>query len=257
MIEHRIVEEWARRLRAAELTGEPLALVTEEHPDLAWNDARAIARARDALRRADGDEQIGYKLGWTSEPMRLALGISQPNWGTLWRSQMSGAQFSLDRLWHPKVEPELVYRTMEPLSGSDVDETQIRNACDGWALGLEFVHPRFATFRFTWLDNTADNSSGERVVVGEFGDLDIDPAEVAVTFTGTEVRDGVGASAMASPISAVTWLVRSLASEGLGLATGDLVFTGGLAAPFDVTPGATYRLESDSLEPVAVTATPG
>ncbi len=224
----------ARELRESEHGGDATPLFTGRYPGFDWEDARAIARARDRLRLDDGEELIGYKLGWTSAPMREALGIDRPNWGTLWASQIVDGTLDLSRYRHPKVEPELVYR-------------------DGqWALGLEIVDPRFPSFDFDWLDNTADNSSCAGVVTGEFVALDLDPASMEIEFTdGTEIRQGVGAAAMGTPDEAVFWLQRSLAEEGTTLGDGEIVFTGGLAAPFDIQPGHTYILTSPSLPAVA------
>lgn len=41
---------------------------------------------------------------------------------------------------------------------------------------------------------------------------------------------------MGSPVDAVHWLVGALAEEGQQLRAGQIVFTGGLTAPFDLHP---------------------
>jgi 2-keto-4-pentenoate hydratase len=52
---------------------------------------------------------------------------------------------------------------------------------------------------------------------------------------------------MGSPAAAVAWLVGRLDEEGERLEPGDLVYTGGLAAPFDVLPGHRYTVASPEL----------
>jgi 2-keto-4-pentenoate hydratase len=247
-------DEIARRLRWAEEEVRPLPLLTEHHPGLCWDDAREVARARDRLRREDGDEQIGYKLGWTSAVMREALGIERPNWGTLWESQRLPESVDARRFLHAKVEPELVYLCGHDLAGA-VTTDQVTAACDGWALGLEVVDPRWPGFSFDWLDNTADNSSGAGVRCGGFDVLEIAPATTTVEFHALtpdeEVRrDGVGADAMGDPLEAVTWLVHALAEEGETVRAGQIVFTGGLTAPVDLVAGTTLRLSSEQLPTV-------
>ena len=145
----------ARELRDAEPGDGFVPLFIERHPDLTWADARAIARARDELRRADGEAHIGYKLGWTSTAMRDALGIDQPNWGTLWDVHRLDGSLDLRRFRHPKIEPELVYVAGERLDG-DATVDQVRATAAGWAVGLEVVDPRFVDFGFAWLDNIRD-----------------------------------------------------------------------------------------------------
>lgn len=238
----------ARTLRAAEPGDGFVSLFTEEHPDLTWSEARAIARARDNLRREDGETLIGYKLGWTSSAMREALGIDQPNWGTLWNVHRLGSTLDRSTLRHPKIEPELVYVAGERLASNATAE-QVRSTAAGWAVGLEVVDPRFVDFGFGWLDNTADNSSAGGIAVGEVvASGDTDPATWTMKFgDGSTQRSGQGEVVMGSPAEAVVWLAHRLGAEGDGIEAGMIVFTGGMTAPFDATPGTTYHASCGAL----------
>lgn len=238
----------AAQLREAEPGDGYVPLFTERFPGFSLEDARAVAMARDEMRRADGDEQIGYKLGWTSTAMREALGIKRPNWGTLWESQRVGSTMDLSRYRHPKIEPELVYIAGADLQGP-VTTVEVRETAAAWAVGLEIVDPRFIDFNFDWLDNTADNSSAAGVAIGpSTTPPETDPAIWTLVFgDGNEERTGRGDVVMGSPLEAVAWLVRSLADIGERLTEGMVVFTGGMAAPFDVTSGHQYRAASPEL----------
>ena len=256
MSDDRAAARFAERLRDAEDRLAPAPLATTAIAHLDWATARAVARARDQLRLDAGDTPIGYKLGWTSAAMRTALGIDRPNWGTLWASQRVDGHLDASRVPVAKIEPEIVFVAQRALEGDDVDAAEVTAAAAGWALGLEVVQPRYLSFEFTWLDNTADNSSAHAVAVGAVSPLEISPAEVELVFgDGAEERAGAGVSAMDSPAEAVAWLVRSLAEEGLSLAAGDIVFTGGLTAPFDVVPGAHYAASSALLPRVSLRIT--
>lgn len=249
-------QELAGELYRAVKTAEPVELLTKRLVGLNWDDARQVARATDALRREAGETQVGWKLGWTSAAMREALGVDRPNWGTLWDTQLlqPGAELELDNFIHPKVEPELVWRCPTDIEGDAVTAEDIAELDGDWALGLEVVDPRFPSFSFDALDNTADNSSSAAAVTGPFG-TGISPAHLSVTFSdGRDHRNGVGANAMESPLEAVAWFVRALAGEQLALKEGQIVYTGGLTAPFDVTPGLTYQLSGPPLGDVAFTA---
>ncbi len=230
----------AEELFTAARERRPVELLTDRFPFLDWDDARRIARATDALRVAAGDQLIGYKLGWTSAAMREALGVDRPNWGTLWRSQVRTAELGLEAFIHPKVEPELVFR-------SDGAEGE-------WALGLEIVDPRFPSFDFDALDNTADNSSSAAIVFGSFRRID-SPEQVQVAFSnGSEIRTGLGSNAMESPRRAVQWFVEQFGREGGTLEPGQVVFTGGLTSPFDVSAGVTYSLGANGFDTVQLQA---
>lgn len=244
---------FARLLRAAENEGSAVPLATNTFSGLDWHGARRIALARDDLRREDDDACIGYKLGWTSAAMRQALGIDRPNWGTLWRSQRLGTPLELAALRHAKVEPEIVCVAASRLQGGNVSAAEVIEKAAGWAIGIEVVSPRWESFDFTWLDNTADNSSAAAVAVGPVQQLDVEPATIEVSFSnGRETRTGLGDQAMGSPAEAVAWLARSLAVEGSAIEPGDLVFTGGLTAPFDVQAGSRYVASAPGLGSVDV-----
>lgn len=225
----------AEELAAAEQDGRWVPLLTDRVDGLDWSAARSVARARDGLRREAGDTLIGYKLGWTSSAMREALGIERPNWGTLWTSQVLRSDLDVSRLHQPKVEPELVAEI-----GADSAPTR-------WCLGLEVVNPRFESYAFDWLDNTADNSSCARIVLGEWTELDDDPADVAIDFgDGEQVVAGIGSNVTGGPLAAIEWLVEQLATEDEVVRPGDIVFTGGLAKPFDARPRRQLRVSSPS-----------
>lgn len=250
------IRRFASELRDAERSATALPLITEQAAGITWDQARAIARARDALRVEDGDTLIGYKLGWTSAAMRAAFGIERPNWGTLWESQVSSGDLDLRNLIHPKLEPELVFHAGTDLQG-EVDAATVAGSQGLWALGLEVVDPRWPSFIFDFLDNTADNSSAARVAVGEVASV-ANPGDVTVDFgDGTTDRSGQGRGAMGDPFEAVAWLVRSLAAEGTHLRVGDIVFTGGLTPPLDVAPGVTYSLRAEAFDTIELrTQTP-
>lgn len=232
---------------AAERRSTPYPLFSQRFGSgFGWNDARRIALAVDTLRRSNGDQMIGYKLGWTSAAMRAALGIERPNWGTMWISQGVEDALDLKELIVAKVEPELVCRL-----GADLDPAaslaEVAAACTQWTVGLEIVAPRFGSFVFAWLDNTADNSSASRFVIGEFAEC-ADPSEIDVTMTdGAHTRTGQGTAAMGSPVDSVHWLVGALAEESQQLWAGQIAFTGGLTAPFDLVPGLVVSATASGL----------
>ena len=244
----------ASSLWTAEQTATPVPFLTRQHPSLDRPTARKIARANDALLREEFGEPIGWKLGWTSAAMRDALGVEQPNWGTLWPRHVVDATTPLHRFIHPKIEPELVYRPATDLRGRPSAD-DVAAAGGEWALGLEIVDPRFPSFEFDALDNTADNSSRAGVRIGAFARLDPAglPGLEVVFSDGVTTRTGRGEQAMGSPYEAVAWLVAELDNEGQQVTAGQFVFTGGLTAPFDAAVGATFSLRSADLPPVGLT----
>ncbi len=101
-----LVRVAALELDRAEQDRTGLRPISERLPDLTEAEAWGISVARDGLRARRGESLTGYKLGWTSEAMRRALGIDEPNFGTLWAYMHAGdGVLDLSRLIHPKAEP--------------------------------------------------------------------------------------------------------------------------------------------------------
>ena len=243
----------AEELIEAQRSRVPVPFLTSRFPNLDWDTARQVARATDQIRLDAGDVQIGWKLDWTSEAMRTALGIDRPNWGTLWQSQIVINEAKLDRFLQPKLEPELVWKAGADLAGQDVIPSEVDEAGGEWAVGIEVVDPRFPSFDFEALDNTADNTSCAAVAVGAFGRLQPSGLldSLRVTFANDQdERTGLGSQAMGSPAAAVAWLIRSLSEEGLSVTAGEIVFTGGITAPFDAARGCNYRASAEPLSRV-------
>lgn len=247
-------EAVAELLAVAEEKRQPLHHHHRLLSALSFESARAVALARDDARVANGDVCVGYKLGWTSAAMRKALGMDRPNWGTLWRSMQVSAsdaatpELQLASLIHPKAEPELACLTRTDL-GAGADVTSAVDAIAAWTVALEIVDPRFETYRFTFEENTADNSSAARFVLGEWSRAAVEPADVSVELivNGESVGRGAGSGALGSPVSAVAWLARALAGEGGILRAGSIILTGGLTAPIDLGAGQLVEVRSADL----------
>lgn len=240
------IERAVDALEAAERTGRGIAPFSSSW-DLNAKDAWQVARARDARRRASGLRQSGYKLGWTSAAMRDALGISAPNYGSLWDYMAVQESVDLRRLIHPKAEPEFAFRADSLLEGPRMTEDDVLGS-GVWAVAIEVVDPRWTSYSFTWADNTADGSSAARYSVGPWSTPLSNPADWCLAMSaGQTVVSGRGEAALGSPALAVVFLVQALYEAGEKLRPGMVVLTGGVTAPIDLFPGLKVRVESPAL----------
>ncbi|HHV20112.1 MAG TPA: 2-oxopent-4-enoate hydratase [Propionibacterium sp.] len=235
-------------LDRAESTAIGIPTLSSRHCGLSEDDAWAVARARDERRVARGEVRVGYKLGWTSAAMREALGIDQPNYGSLWSHMAVVGTLSMATRIHPKVEPEFAYRPLRDLSGADITAAEVADAGE-WAVSLEVVDPRWNSYGFTFADNTADGSSAAAFAVGEFRAIDTPPEDLRLTMRidGDEERSATGAAVFGSPAESVAFLVRNLAELGIPLKEGMIVLTGGATAPVDLKVGMLLEVESPEL----------
>lgn len=109
-----------------------------------WDDpaiAAGIATQRRALReRLDaGEEVVGWKIGFNSQPAMERLGIAAPLVGFFTSGNMlaSGTSLSLDGWTQAAVEPELAIHLARDLGvGSDRDETAAAIGAIGPAIEL-------------------------------------------------------------------------------------------------------------------------
>lgn len=238
----------ARELDEAERTCVAVPALSRRQPGLTEDDAWAIADLRDERRAGRGEVSTGYKLGWTSEAMRRALGIDRPNFGTLWAyMRVDDGVLDLGRLIHPKAEPEFAFVADTRLSGAGTTAGDVV-AAGRWAVAVEVVDPRWTDYEFDWLDNTADGSSAAAYVVGDFRASAVPPQRFGLTMEAGDLeRHGAGEAAMGSPAEAVAYLVRALDARGESLVPGMVVLTGGITAPVTLTAGLRIRVSSPEL----------
>ncbi|MFB3738996.1 MAG: 2-keto-4-pentenoate hydratase [Candidatus Velamenicoccus archaeovorus] len=219
--------------------------------EVSTEDAYAIQAEGVRLREADGETVVGGKLGFTSEAMREAMGVDEPNYGWLTDAMaLPDGAVVLDTFIHPKVEPEIAFLLDVDL-GPDVSAADVLEATAGVCACLEIVDSRYRDFVFRAADNVADDSSAAGFVLGS--SLRRPPAELAdvgavLTVDGELAGTAAGGAVMPDPASAVAWMARAaLAAGDRGLRRGDLVLSGGLTAPIALERGMTVTVEIDRI----------
>jgi 2-keto-4-pentenoate hydratase len=224
----------ARRLLDAEARRTPLAPLTDEHPALTMAEAYRVQDTVAAVKQARGARVIGRKAGFTSRAMQQQMGVGEANHGYLLDYMLLTDAVPTAELIQPRVEPEIAFLLARDLAGPGVTPLHAMRATRWLAPALEIVDSRFRDYQFRAPDNTADNSSAARVVVGawlEPSDLpDLAEEQVALAHNGAVVERGVGAAALGHPALALAWLANKLADQDSGLRAGDLVISGGLTA---------------------------
>jgi 2-keto-4-pentenoate hydratase len=223
------IEEAAQALHGARLSGQRIELVSNRWPQIRLKDARAVAQRFVAL---SGEAHVGFKLGFTSAAMRSQMGIGEPNYGML-TADMALERLDWSRLIHPRVEPEIALVTARPIIG----RTDVRpSAISSVHAAIEIVDTRYTEYRFTLIDNTADNSSAAGFVLGPACPVSIlESGPIMVAFDDGEGGTISGSSddAMGGPLQALAWLAEARAKEGLAIPAGAIILTGGLTrAPY-------------------------
>ncbi|MEI6372565.1 MAG: fumarylacetoacetate hydrolase family protein [Actinomycetes bacterium] len=174
-----------------------------------------------------GEERVGWKLGYTSDAMRRQMGIDEPNLGPLFESMMLSNDAVVSAgVVQPKAEPEIA-----AIIGPEGQVLQ-------WRAAIEVVDSVWEGYAFDWALNTADGSSAALVVLGDVVSADgLARLPVSLARNGSIVQHGWSRNAMGDPAVALTWLSERLAERGDQLREGDVVITGGLTAAVAFEPG--------------------
>lgn len=242
----------ARHLHQARLERRPVPMLTVEDPDLGIEDAYAIQEAGIQLRLVEGERIVGGKLGFTSRAMQQAMGVDHPNYGWLTDAMLirDGA-VPLDRLIHPKAEPEIAFLLGTDLS-PPVSTEQVLAATSAVLPCLEIVDSRYLDFRFRAFDNIADNSSAGVLTLGDPSPPDgmrLDLLGATVWVDGALRFTAAGAAALDHPAGAVAWMANHCPR---GLKAGDLVISGGLTPPVDLPSGTVVTAEFDRIGSITI-----
>ena len=169
------------------------------------------------------EAMIGFKLGYTSQVMREAMGISEPNHGALFDSMVLTHPASIEGLIQPKVEPEIAIR----IDGQGL--------IVGYFASIEVVDSVWSNYDFTWAHNTADGSSAAHAVIGGRIDARIDDISVTMTSSSGESCAAQLRDTCPDFSGSLEWLVKH-PHLPRDLRAGDVILTGGLTAPLDLEP---------------------
>lgn len=251
-------EEAAALLDQAERNRVPIAPLSEMYPSLSPGQAYAIQSAWLELRRMEGGQLVGRKIGLTSKAMQEQLSVHEPDYGFILDTMVvpSGSTLPRSAFLLPRIEPEIAFWLSEDLSGPGVTAEQVLAATEGVSAALELVDSRIENWRIKLVDTIADNASSARLIVSQqrFSpqELDLAAEGVELLCDGESVGSGTGAAVLGHPARAAAWLVNKLAEFGVSLLKGQVVLPGAMCAAVSVFPGKTYRAVYTRLGDVSI-----
>ncbi len=252
------LEAHAEALRRAVETGQPVAPLTDNDPELSVADAYAIQLANVDHAVAAGRRIIGHKVGLTSRAMQEMLGVGEPDFGVLTDDMLidDGADVDLASLLQPRVEAEIALVLERQLQGPGVTVADALGAIGYVVPAFEIIDSRIADWRISLPDTIADNGSSARFVLGaqrtSIAGLDLRLIGMAFSRNGVFVDSGAGAAALGHPARCVAWLANKLAGFDVVLAAGEVILPGALHRAVDATPGDFFLAEFAQIGSVRV-----
>lgn len=248
----------ADHLENCELQAKDTPKITDEYPEMDWEDAYAI---QDEIRRrkiARGARIVGLKCGLTSHAKMKQMGVDSPCFGFLadYFAIPDGGECKFDELIHPKVEPEICFVTKAPLKGPGCHIGAVLAATDFVMPGIEIIDSRYRDFKFDLKSVIADNTSAARFVVGgrirPADDVNLRTLGVVLEVNGEVKSLGAGASVLGHPAAAVAMLANHLGARGVEIPAGSLILSGGVTEAVMVQAGDHVTLKIQELGSVSV-----
>jgi len=248
----------ADHLETAELKAYDVTKITDDHPDMDWDDAYAI---QDEIRRRKegrGNKTVGLKAGLTSFAKMKQMGVEVPVFGFVsdYMSSPDGADIKTSELIHPKVEAEICVVTKAPLSGPGCHLGAVMAAIDFVVPAVEIIDSRYRDFKFDLKSVIADNTSASRFVIGgrprNLDELDLRTLGVVMEKNGGIVAMAAGAAVLGHPLAAVVMLANHLGARGQEIPAGTFIMTGGVTEAIAVHAGDNVAVRFQDLGTVSM-----
>ena len=257
-LDSKTLDQLARHLHACQREARDTPKITDEHPQMDFDDAYAIQDRILAAKLKGGARVAGYKAGLTSHAKMKQMGVSDPVFGFLVDefTVADGGEVKVSELIHPKVEPEIAFVTRTELRGPGCNIASVLAASDIVLPGIEVIDSRYRDFKFDLKSVIADNTSAVRFVVGghavDARSVDLRTTGIVLEKNGVPVALGAGAAVLGHPAAAVAMLVNHLGRRGKSLPAGSLVLSGGATEAVSVQAGDHVTLRVQGMGSVSV-----
>ncbi len=252
------IRQLAAHLEAAELNAEDVTKITDDYPDMDFEDAYDIQWEIRRRKCSRGHRIAGLKMGLTSWAKMDQMGVDTPIYAFLadYFSVPDGAAIDTGKLIHPKIEAEIAIVTNRELKGPGCTIAHVMAATECVLPALEVIDSRYRDFKFDLVSVVADNASSARFVTGgtmrRLDGLDLKNLGVVMEKNGEVVEVGAGAAVLGHPLAAVAMLANMLAEREETIPAGTFVMTGGITAAVAVSAGDSITVRYQDLGSVTV-----
>ncbi|WP_163103189.1 2-keto-4-pentenoate hydratase [Peribacillus alkalitolerans] len=244
-------------LYSAEKERREVVKVTDQFPDLTFDEAYSIQEKLIQRREKDGARRIGLKLGLTSKAKQQMMGVHESIYGYLTDDMLAFEWEPLEynQFIHPKAEPEIAFFIKEDLQGTNITAEEVLRVTKYVAPAIEIIDSRYLNFKFTLADVIADNCSSSKLVIGSKwispSTLDLAHLGLVMTKNGHVAQVGASAAVLGHPATSVAWAVNKLGEIGKGIKKGDIILSGGISEAINFEPSDSILVQFDQLGSVS------
>jgi 2-keto-4-pentenoate hydratase len=212
--------------------------------------AYAIQRRIVAKKIAAGRTRVGRKVGLTNPKVQAAVGVDEPDYGTIFDDMVfeSGVVLDPSKYIHPKIESEVCIALGRELTSWDFEF--IEQSIEWIAPAFELVDGHMPDYRGTIVDTIADNAYCAGIIIGEkqeYGAVDLAGVELSLKRDGVEITSGIGSNVMGHSVNAVAWLARMALENDVPLQAGEILLPGSIGMIMDFDFGPQYTAEISGL----------
>lgn len=243
MLDDDTIARIADELVDAGRTRTPVPRLTARYPEMTVEDSYRVQNLWRQRGEAAGRVLGGHKIGLTSKAMQYATGITEPDYGIIFKDMIleNGATVEWKQYSHPRIEVELAFLLKEDVSGPDATIFDVLRATEYVVPALEILDSRIEMEGRTIVDTISDNAAMGAMVIGgtPVRPHDVDLRWVAAILYKNQVVEetGVAAGVLNHPASGVAWLANKIAVHGDVLKAGELILAGSFTRPMWVHPG--------------------
>ena len=262
----------ALELTAAYAERRTLSTPPSSRDGLDLSTAYATERELVRMRRSEGHQTVGVKVGYANKALWRVLKLDTLVWAhmyddTVRYADANVATLSLAHMISPKIEPEIVFKMKAPLTAGIADATAALERVEWLALGFEIIDCPYADWKFQPADFVAAYGLHAALVVGtprpvtatDISALvdELPKFKVRLAKDGQLVEEGSGRNALRSPALCLAELASAMAKQDGGepLTAGDLVSSGTLTESTPIQPGTTWTASVDGIDLPTLTLT--
>lgn len=241
-----------------EAVGGDYGSLAELAPDMTETEAYQVQADGVAALLSRGDTIVGKKIAATSAASLKMLGLEEPAYGELLASMSidNGGNVAASRFANPRLECEIAFRLIQPLTGPDVSAADVLAATDEVMAAFELVDLRNRDWSHTMREVVCYDGLAKHYLLADqaFSADGLDLKNLAVTLSknGEQVATGDGTAVLGNPLVAVAWLANKLISQGRMLNAGDIILTGTMTPPQPMVAGDRFEATFDHLGSVAI-----
>jgi 2-keto-4-pentenoate hydratase len=262
----------ALELTAAYAEREALSAPPSSRDGLDLSTAYAVERELVRMRRGEGHETIGVKVGYANKAMWRVLKLDTLVWAhmyddTVRYADANLATLSLAHTISPKIEPEIVFKMKASLGAGITEAAAALEAVEWLALGFEIIDCPYADWKFQPADFVAAYGLHSALIVGEPRPItaatvselveQLPKFKVRLSKDGQLIEEGSGRNSLRSPALCLAELASSMAKQDGAepLAAGDLVSSGTLTESTPIQSRATWTASVEGIALPTLTVT--